>query len=104
MSGRLSAWLNNGVPHFGQKVRRIVLPLLAVLTYFSTAPVSCRPAVLKKALMVALPAARYWQSRHQQARVAIGSWSNWNLTAPQKQRPVTGLAMIASLPELPHKL
>src|SRR5436305_13067805 len=40
------------------------------------------------ALIEALPADRYWQSLHQQARVAIGGWSDWKRTAPQKHRPV----------------
>ncbi len=44
--------------------------------------------------------ARYWQSRHQQARTAIGASLNWKRTAPQKQRPligsVTGLTLVGN--------
>lgn len=71
----------------------MVLPLFAVLTYSATSPLSVRPAVLKIALIEALPVARYWQSRHQQARSATGASLNWNRTAPQKQRPVMGLVI-----------
>jgi hypothetical protein len=74
-----------------------VLPLFAVLTYSATSPLSERPAVLKIALIEALPVARYWQSRHQQARNAIGASLNWKRTAPQKQRPLIELAICSSL-------
>jgi hypothetical protein len=77
-SGRLDEWLNNGVPHLGQKRRRMVFPLLAVLTYSLTSPVSLRLSDLKIALMDAFPVARYWQSRHQHARTAMGASSKWN--------------------------
>jgi dethiobiotin synthetase len=93
-SGRLDEWLNNGVPHLGQKRRRMVFPLSAVLMYSPTSPVSVKPSVLKIALIDALPAARYWQSRHQQARTAMGAWSNWKRTVPQKQRPVMGFVIV----------
>jgi hypothetical protein len=87
--GRLSASLNKGVPHFGQKRRRMTLPLSAVLMYSLVSPDILKVSILKIALIEALPEDRYWQSLHQQARVAIGSWSNWNRTAPQKHLPVT---------------
>ena len=94
ISVREEEWLNKGVPHLGQKRRRMVLPLSAVLTYSPTSPMSLKLSVLKIALTDAFPLARYWQSRHQQARTAIGGWSNWNRTAPQKQRPVIGLVIL----------
>jgi hypothetical protein len=53
-----------------------------------------RLAVLKIALIEALPVARYWQSRHQQARTAIGASLNWKRTAPQKQRPAMGSVIV----------
>src|SRR5258708_3760950 len=102
-SGRLDDSLNSGVPHLGQKRRRIMLPLSAVLTYSATSPVKVKLAVLKIALTEALPVARYWQSRHQQARTAIGGSSKWKRTAPQKHRPVTRLA-ISDLLGLPGKV
>jgi hypothetical protein len=77
-SGWLSASLNSGVPHLGQKRRRIALPLSAVLTYSLTSPVILKLSVLKITLIDALPDERYWQSLRQQARVAIGSWSKWS--------------------------
>src|ERR1700727_1792223 len=98
MSDWLSTSLNNGVPHLGQKRRRTMLPLSAVLTYSLTFPVNLKPSVSKITLIEALPDDRYWQSLHQQARVAIGSRSNWNLTAPQKHRPVTGCTILNTLP------
>jgi hypothetical protein len=97
-SGRFSASLNNGVPHLGQKRRRITLPLSAVLTYSLTSPVILKLSVLKIALIDALPDERYWQSLHQQARVVTGIWSNWNRTAPQKHRPVTSFAILSTFP------
>jgi hypothetical protein len=92
-SGRLSASLNKGVPHFGQKRRRMTLPLSAVLMYSLVSPDIVKLSVPKIALTDALPEDRYWQSLHQHARVAIGSWSNWNRTAPQKHLPVTRFAI-----------
>jgi hypothetical protein len=71
-SGRLSASLNNGVPHFGQKRRRMTFPLSAVLRYSLTSPVILKFSVLKITLIDALPDDKYWQSLHQQARVATG--------------------------------
>ena len=71
----------------------MVLPLFAVLTYSATSPLSVRLAVLKMALIEALPVASYWQSRHKQARTASGASLNWKRTAPQKQRPVMGLVI-----------
>src|SRR5258708_32435871 len=96
-SGWPSASLNNGVPHLGQKRRRITLPLSAVLTYSLTSPGILKLSVLKIALMDALPDEGYWQTLDQQARVPTGRWSNWNWTAPQRQRPVTGLAVLHPL-------
>ena len=40
--GRLNASLNSGVPHRGQKRRRMAFPLSAVLTYSLTSPVSLK--------------------------------------------------------------
>jgi hypothetical protein len=51
-------------------------------------------AVRKIAFIAALPDERYWQSRHQQARRAIGASLNRNLTAPQRHRPVMGLVIL----------
>jgi len=50
----------------------------------------------------ARPAARYWQSRHQQARVAIGGSAKEKRTAPHRQRPVTEVVMARSLLGRPH--
>ena len=100
MSDLLSSSLNNCVPHLGQKRRRTTFPLSAVLTCSLTSPVNLKPSVLKIALIDALPDDRYWQSLHQQARVATGTLSNWNRTAPQKHRPVTGFTILNTLPWL----
>jgi hypothetical protein len=74
-SGLRDDSLNSCVPHLGQKRRFITLPLSAVLTYTLNSPVTFKVFLLKMALTEALPVARYWQSRHQQARVAIGGSS-----------------------------
>src|SRR4051794_25496832 len=79
---------NMCVPHCGQKRRRTMLPLSAVLRYSAVCPVICIPSVRKMALTDALPAARYWQSRHQHARTATGAAEDSYRTAPQKHRPV----------------
>jgi hypothetical protein len=67
---------------------------------FTTSPVSLKPSVLKIALIEALPDDRYWQSLHQQARVATGNRSSWNCTAPQKHRPATGFTILNTPPLL----
>jgi hypothetical protein len=100
MSDRLSTSLNNGVPQVGKKRRRTRFPLSDVLTYSLILPVSLKPSVLKIALIEALPDDKYWQFLHHQARVATGSRSNWNWTAPQKHRPVTGFTILNTLPWL----
>jgi hypothetical protein len=56
--GRLSAALNNGVPHCGQKLRRMALPLSALLLYSLTRPITFTTSAVNTALTVALPAAR----------------------------------------------
>jgi hypothetical protein len=93
-SARFNDALNSGVPHFGQKLRRITFPLSAVLTYSLTSPVIWTLSVLKVALIEALPDERYWQSLHQHARATIGGWLHWNRTAPQKHPPVMDFAIL----------
>ncbi|MCF3947443.1 hypothetical protein L2A60_12220 [Acidiphilium iwatense] len=102
--GRDSDSLNNGVPHLGQKRRRMTLPLSALLTYSLTSPVISKASVLNIALIDALPEDRYWQSLHQQARTATGLFSDWNRTTPQKHRPVTNVAILPRLHVFPRKL
>ena len=55
-----------------QKRRRMTFPLSAVLRYSLTSPVILKFSVLKITLIDALPDDKYWQSLHQQARVATG--------------------------------
>jgi hypothetical protein len=118
--GRADDWLNSGVPHRGQKRRRMVLPLSARLTNSPIAPslfvptlivptlivptlivpVLVSPAALKTAFTEALPDERYWQSLHQHTRVASGRWSNWKRTAPQKQPPVTDPIILLRSPKM----
>jgi hypothetical protein len=71
--GRASVALLTGVPQAGQNRRRIVLPLSAVLTYSVVLPMMETAALGKIAFTVPLPAAKYWQSRHQHTRTATGS-------------------------------
>src|SRR3954468_16507371 len=73
--GRTSASLNRWVPQVGQKRRCILLPLSARLWKSLVVPVIAIPADGKQTLTAALPAAKYWQTRHQQSRVRIGSAS-----------------------------
>jgi len=75
----------------------MTFPLSAVLTYSLTSPAISILSVLKIALTEALPDERYWQSRHQHARVAIGGWLHWNRTAPQKHLPVMGFGILDTL-------
>ena len=102
-SGVLKASLNSGVPQLGQKRRRIRFPLSALLTYSLTSPVILKLSILKIALIDAFPDERYWQSLHQQARVAIGSSSNWNRTAPQKHRPEITIAILITFTEFARR-
>ncbi len=76
----------------------MTFPLSAVLTYSLTSPVKLKLAVPKIALIDALPDDRYWQSLHQQARVATGGCSNRKRTAPHKHPPVTGF-MVRTFPK-----
>jgi hypothetical protein len=92
-SGRHVASLNSGVPHFGQKRRRITLPLSALLMYSVVEPEISRLLLANMRLIEALPDDTYWQSLHQQARVEIGGLSSWKRTAPQKHRPVMSCSM-----------
>jgi hypothetical protein len=46
----------------------------------------------KITLTVALPAAKYWQSRHQHTRVAIGSAVTVYRTAPHRHPPRIAMA------------
>lgn len=71
-SGRALEALVTGVPHEGQKPRVIVFPESACETKARTSPVIVTSAALKIAFTVDEPAAKYWQSRHQHWRVAMG--------------------------------
>ena len=71
--GRESAALNMGVPHSGQNRRRMSLPLSATLRYSVNRPSTLSASLAKHTFTVPLPAARYWQTRHQQTRVTIGA-------------------------------
>ena len=66
-SGRHVASLNGGVPHVGQKRRRITLPLSALLMYSVVEPEISRLLLANMRLIEALPDDTYWQSLHQQA-------------------------------------
>jgi hypothetical protein len=92
-SGWHVASLNSGVPHFGQKRRRITLPLSALLMYSVVEPEISRLLLAHMRLIEALPDDTYWQSLHQQARVETGGLSSWKRTAPQKHRPVMSCSM-----------
>src|ERR1700677_4496976 len=67
-SGRGSASLNTGAPHWGQKERNIVAPLSATEVKTARSPVVVSAALKNIALAVPLPAPRYWQTRHQHTR------------------------------------
>jgi hypothetical protein len=71
--GLTSAAVKSGVPHFGQKRRKMILPLAAALPYMLVSPVTVKESVGKNTFTVPLPDAMYWQSRHQHTRVTIGS-------------------------------
>jgi hypothetical protein len=71
--GRDSASLKSGVPHRGQKLRRMTVPLAARLEYSLRAPLMVTDDLGKTTFTVPLPAPRYWQSRHQHTRVVSGS-------------------------------
>jgi hypothetical protein len=74
-----------------------MLPLSALLRYSVVGPEILRLLLAKMRLIEALPDDRYWQSRHQQARVKTGGLSNWKRTAPHKHRPVMGCSMLLTL-------
>src|SRR5215471_6249968 len=86
--GRDSASLNIGVPHDEQKRRCITLPLSARLRKSVSAPSIAMALLGKQTLTVAFPAAKYWQSRHQQMRVAMGAAVMRKRTALHLHPPV----------------
>jgi hypothetical protein len=59
MWGRTSAAVNSGVPHLGQKRRKIILPLSATLLYVLVSPFTVKESVGKNTFTVPLPAAMY---------------------------------------------
>jgi hypothetical protein len=87
--GRASASLKSGVPQSGQNRRCIRLPLSATLEKSLVLPTTLKVSVRKQAPTVPLPAPRYWQSRHQHARVVMGGCALSQRTAPQRHLPVT---------------
>jgi len=87
--GRASASLKSGVPQSAQNRRCIRLPLSATLEKSLVLPATLNAAVRKQAPTVPLPAPRYWQSRHQHARVTIGASALSQRTAPHRHLPVT---------------
>jgi hypothetical protein len=91
--GRASASLKRGVPQSRQNRRCMQLPLSATLEQSFVFPVTVNVVVRKQAPTVPLPAPRYWQSRHQHTRVVIGGSTLSQRTAPQRHRPVTGIAL-----------
>lgn len=72
-SGRALDALVTGVPQDGQKPRVIEFPESAFETKVFRSPVSVTSAALKITFTVDEPAAKYWQSRHQHWRAAIGA-------------------------------
>ena len=86
--GRDSAALVTGVPQRSQNWRCIRLPLSAKLTKSRKGPVIATAPAGNTTLTVPLPAARNWQSRHQQTRVAMGSAATVYRTAPHRHPPV----------------
>jgi aldose 1-epimerase len=91
MCGRGSAVLNSGVPHLGQNLRCMRVPLSASLAKSVVSPVTSNVSVASSTLIAAFPQAQYWQSRHQQARTAIGGPSAVNRTAPHRHPPVIAI-------------
>ena len=87
--GRASAVLNRCTPHCGQKRRCIVFPLSAMLTKSLVFPEMTKPFDGKHTLTAALPAAMYWQKRHQQSLVKNGAASASYRTALHRQPPET---------------
>src|SRR5690349_9234319 len=88
--GRASDSLNICVPQTGQKRRCMTLPLSAMLLWSRNSPLMVMALLGKHTFTVALPAAQYWQSRHQHMRVMMGSAVMTYLTAPHKHPPMMG--------------
>jgi hypothetical protein len=72
-SGRRSDALVTGVPHFSQNLRCMWLPLSAILEKSRSGPVMVTALARNMRFTVALPAAKYWQSRHQHTLVETAS-------------------------------
>ncbi len=67
------ASLKTCVPHSPQNERFMWWPLSARLSQARSAPSTRSAARGTMMFTAALPAAQYWQSRHQHSRVATGS-------------------------------
>src|SRR5277367_3538980 len=70
--GRASELLRICVPHTGQNLRCMTLPLSATLRKSERLPSMASALLGKQTFTEPLPAARYWQRRHQQTRVSMG--------------------------------
>lgn len=86
--GRTSDALVMGVPQSGQNPRCIGFPESATDAISVNLPVISTDDRSKTMLIVALPAAQYWQSRHQQVRTSCGAADAVYLTCPQRHLPV----------------
>lgn len=105
--GRASDELVTGVPQLSQNFLCIRLPLSAMLEYSRSGPLNETADAANTKFTVALPAARNWQSRHQQTLVAIGSATTVYRTTRHRQPPVIVIASPIENripPTLPHAL
>ena len=83
-------------PQLGQNCLVTSSPLSAFFVYSESDPETTRSSVRTNRLTEPF-AARCWQSRHQQIRVARGSAASLKLTAPQRQRPVLSVIQSTSM-------
>ncbi len=88
--GRADDMANRCEPQIGQNCRMISFPLSATFLCSASAPETIRPSASTSRFTVPF-AARCWQSRHQQMRLASGSVTSLKLTAPQRHRPVLSI-------------
>ncbi len=91
ISGRSSTTVQTCTPHFGQKRRRMVLPLSALHSHSLNEPSFVKEALSNKTFTVALPAPIFWQTRHQQVRVIFGFDAIVYCTLPHKHLPVIAI-------------
>lgn len=89
--GLLCEVMSTCVPHIGQNLQCMMLPLSATNSNVLSSPSTVSAAVLKSALTVPLPPPIVWHIRHQHARAVTGASASRYRTALHRHPPVSSI-------------